>query len=328
VPHYLSRYLCRHLCALLASLLFVFGGAHAAKKTVHFYNDIAGSPQMAVDADSGQVLWKETYKPYGERINSSPASATGRGKNELYFHGKQVESLEGGVKLQYFGARYYDPSIGRFMGVDPLGFDEKNVHSFNRFAFANNNPYKYHDPTGKAGECQHSRNCGGFGGYDGSDRTLGVLTAQSLGFGAAAGEIFDMALPGLAGAAVVKVFSLAASARSGPQLFRNIAPNTDSRSARLFPASDVQRFGYNGRLDYVVTETGELVLGRGGHTALANGQNVLAAGEVKFVGGSVRSINNQSGHYRPSGSSAQNAAEGAFQKAGFESAGKYVEGGF
>jgi RHS repeat-associated protein len=122
--------------------------AHAAKKTVHFYNDISGSPQLAVDADSGQVLWKETYKPYGERINNSPASASGQGNNQLYFHGKQQEALNGGVTIQYFGARYYDPSIGRFMGVDPVHFIPPNVHSFNRFAYGNNNPYRYKDPDG------------------------------------------------------------------------------------------------------------------------------------------------------------------------------------
>ena len=45
-------------------------------------------------------------------------------------------------------ARYYDPVIGRFYSNDPQGF--RDVHSFNRFAYANNNPYKYVDPDGEA----------------------------------------------------------------------------------------------------------------------------------------------------------------------------------
>jgi RHS repeat-associated protein len=140
----------RQLLLTLASaaLLLAYSSADAAKKTVHFYNDISGSPQMAVDADRGQVLWKENYKPYGERINNAPASSTGTGKNTLYFHGKQTEPLNGGVTLSYFGARYYDPSIGRFMGVDPVHFVPPNVHSFNRFAYGNNNPYRFKDPDG------------------------------------------------------------------------------------------------------------------------------------------------------------------------------------
>ncbi len=47
-------------------------------------------------------------------------------------------------------ARYYDPVIGRFYSNDPLGF--RDVHSFNRYAYANNNPYKYTDPSGAIAE--------------------------------------------------------------------------------------------------------------------------------------------------------------------------------
>ncbi|WP_435274237.1 RHS repeat-associated core domain-containing protein [Psychrobium sp. nBUS_13] len=48
-------------------------------------------------------------------------------------------------------ARYYDPVIGRFYSNDPVGF--RDVHSFNRYVYANNNPYKYTDPTGKVAVC-------------------------------------------------------------------------------------------------------------------------------------------------------------------------------
>jgi hypothetical protein len=44
-------------------------------------------------------------------------------------------------------ARYYDPVIVRFYSNDPVGF--RDIHSFNRYAYANNNPYRYIDPDGK-----------------------------------------------------------------------------------------------------------------------------------------------------------------------------------
>ncbi len=50
-------------------------------------------------------------------------------------------------------ARYYDPEIGRFMGMDPAGVlanVESNPQMFNRYAYGNNNPYKYVDPDGRA----------------------------------------------------------------------------------------------------------------------------------------------------------------------------------
>ena len=56
--------------------------------------------------------------------------------------------------LSYMQARYYDPAIGRFYGNDPVGFLDHAqrgnlIHGFNRYAYANNNPYKYTDPDGE-----------------------------------------------------------------------------------------------------------------------------------------------------------------------------------
>ena len=40
----------------------------------------------------------------------------------------------------------YIPALAR---VDPKRFDESNPHSFNRYAYANNNPYRFVDPDGR-----------------------------------------------------------------------------------------------------------------------------------------------------------------------------------
>lgn len=48
--------------------------------------------------------------------------------------------------------RYYDPVIGRFYSNDPVGFTPSNPMMFNRYAYANNNPYKYVDPDGRQSE--------------------------------------------------------------------------------------------------------------------------------------------------------------------------------
>ena len=45
-------------------------------------------------------------------------------------------------------ARYYDPSLGRFLSIDAAGFDDSNPQSFNSYAYANNNPHRYVDPDG------------------------------------------------------------------------------------------------------------------------------------------------------------------------------------
>lgn len=109
----------------------------------YFHNDLSGSPQLATNA-AGAVVWKENYRPYGERINNPAGS---NANNKLWFAGKPFDAATG---LSYMGARYYDPVLGRFVGTDPKGFDEGNIHSFNRYAYANNNPYKFVDPDGKS----------------------------------------------------------------------------------------------------------------------------------------------------------------------------------
>jgi RHS repeat-associated protein len=112
-----------------------------ADTVTYFHNDISGSPMAASDA-AGNLLWKENYKPYGEKLNQSAPSSS----NKIGYHGKPFDDDTG---LSYMGARYYDPVLGRFMGVDPVDFQTSNLHSFNRYTYANNNPYKYVDPDGR-----------------------------------------------------------------------------------------------------------------------------------------------------------------------------------
>ncbi|MBU2224170.1 MAG: RHS repeat-associated core domain-containing protein, partial [Gammaproteobacteria bacterium] len=56
------------------------------------------------------------------------------------------------LSLTYMQQRYYDPVIGRFYSNDPVGFTASNPMMFNRYAYGNNNPYKYTDPTGETAE--------------------------------------------------------------------------------------------------------------------------------------------------------------------------------
>lgn len=131
---------------LLAATFSLLGAlvpsACAAAETItYFHNDIAGTPLLATDA-AGAVVWKENYQPYGQRLNNPAAAAD----NRLGFTGKPFDASTG---LSYLGARYYAPGLGRFMGIDPAEVNPEDVHSFNRYAYANNNPYRHVDPDGR-----------------------------------------------------------------------------------------------------------------------------------------------------------------------------------
>ena len=130
----------KQVLGLLGGLLLMLP-AMATESVTYYHNDVAGTPMLATDA-AGNLLWKETYLPYGKKQTNEPASV----ENRIGYAGKPYDTATG---LSYMGARYYDPLTGRFTGVDPKGFDQANLQSFNRYAYANNNPYKFVDPDGR-----------------------------------------------------------------------------------------------------------------------------------------------------------------------------------
>lgn len=116
-------------------LVLVWLCSHSAcSETVYVHSDILGSPIMETNS-SGTVTSRSHYKPFGEALEGM--------KKGVGYTGHLNDK---DLKLTYMQARYYDPVIGRFYSNDPLGF--RDVHSFNRYAYANNNPYKYTDPDG------------------------------------------------------------------------------------------------------------------------------------------------------------------------------------
>ena len=125
---------------LIAALgLSATGEALAARTTTYFSTDGLGSVVAATN-ETGAVLWRKDYAPYGEQLDTSNSS------ERLAYTGKQHDSVTG---LTNFGARQYDPEIGRFLSLDPIGFIKENPMSFNRYAYASNNPYRYVDPDGQ-----------------------------------------------------------------------------------------------------------------------------------------------------------------------------------
>ena len=79
------------------------------------------------------------YLPWGESMYKQKA---GEWSTEYLYTGQEQDPL---TDLYYYGARYYDPSIGLFLNIDPL----TNLYpGFSAYSYVANNPIKYHDPTG------------------------------------------------------------------------------------------------------------------------------------------------------------------------------------
>ena len=60
-----------------------------------------------------------------------------------------VQKHAGEPAVRKLQQRYYDAGIGRFLPVDPVTAYEKPGQNFNRYWYANDNPYKFTDPNGR-----------------------------------------------------------------------------------------------------------------------------------------------------------------------------------
>jgi len=130
------------LFKLILVITALLGGLSNAETITYMHTDALGSPVAATD-ESGNVLWREHYSPFGAKLDNSEQSKG----NDVGYTGHQFDNDTG---LVYMQARYYDPLIGRFYSNDPVGYTAANpVMSFNRYMYVNNNPYKYTDPSGQ-----------------------------------------------------------------------------------------------------------------------------------------------------------------------------------
>ena len=102
----------------------------------YIHTDGLRSPVAETDA-SGAVIGssRNRYEPYGKTL--MPA------KQGPGYAGHVTDEKTG---LSYMQQRYYDPIAGRFLSTDPVA---ANPASFNRYWYANNNPYGNIDPDGR-----------------------------------------------------------------------------------------------------------------------------------------------------------------------------------
>ncbi|WP_146095491.1 RHS repeat-associated core domain-containing protein, partial [Xanthomonas theicola] len=87
---------------------------------------------------AGQVVDRTHYAPYG--------AAIGKTIDGIGYAG---HAMNAGTGLVYMQQRYYDPAIPRFLSVDPVTADSATGGNFNRYWYANNNPYRFSDPDGR-----------------------------------------------------------------------------------------------------------------------------------------------------------------------------------
>jgi RHS repeat-associated protein len=134
----------------LARIDSVAGGDGASLGEVrHLHTDHLGTPRELTDS-AGRVVWAAQYRAWGNVLRvveedfaaSAPAAERAfiEAAQPIRFQGQYYDNETG---LHYNRFRYYDPDVGRFASIDPIGF----VGGTNMYRYASN-PLGWIDPLG------------------------------------------------------------------------------------------------------------------------------------------------------------------------------------
>jgi RHS repeat-associated protein len=120
---------------------YSIGSQHIAAKvngTFYYFGYDALGSQVVVLNNSGNIVGSQLYGPYG-----NPRYSSGTLPTSIGFTGQRFDSVTG---LNYYVARYYDPTIGQFLSAD---LKQGNAQGVDPYAYVGGNPETRTDPTGQ-----------------------------------------------------------------------------------------------------------------------------------------------------------------------------------
>ena len=110
-------------------------------KSIYFAKDHLGTIRTTIN-DYSEIENAADYYPYGEEITGRSVVYPNCTSAKYKFTGKERDTENG---YDYFGARYYDSRIGRWLQIDPLA---NKYPEWNPYNYVKNNPSNLIDPNG------------------------------------------------------------------------------------------------------------------------------------------------------------------------------------
>jgi RHS repeat-associated protein len=110
------------------------------------YTDHLGNVRVSYIVTNNvlNILEENNYYPFG--MKHSPCNESLPSSYKYKYNGKELQD-ELGLNMYDYGARNYDPALGRWMNVDPLA---EEFPSWSPYSFVFNNPLRFVDPDGMA----------------------------------------------------------------------------------------------------------------------------------------------------------------------------------
>ena len=172
-----------------------------------YHNDHLGGVNVITDSSGARCQLNE-YDPWGG-VSRSEGATPGTPATCDPTHRFTGQELDAETGLYYYGGRYYDPEISRFISADPFVPRPGNPQTLNRYSYTLNNPVRYIDPSGYFYMSKSSSN-GPFGGGI-FGMIMGVLaTVMTQGAGA------PLILAGAIGGFTAAAFNVAGTSGVNP----------------------------------------------------------------------------------------------------------------
>jgi RHS repeat-associated protein len=115
-------------------------------KYVYQYKDHLGNVRLSYDKNL-QIQEENNYYPFGLRQEGYNIVKNSTNAGLKYkFNGKELQD-ELGLNMYDYGARNYDPALGRWMNIDPLA---EKMRRWSPYNYCFDNPMKFVDPDGMA----------------------------------------------------------------------------------------------------------------------------------------------------------------------------------
>ena len=133
---------------------FIYYDVNVGTFSRYYYGVNTRGDIIALYNSSGTVLALYDYDAYGNPISVTNSSGTPITSdtalahlNPLRYRGYVYDTETG---LYYLQSRYYDPVTCRFINADAYMSTGQGITGNNMFAYCNNNPVNYSDPSGRS----------------------------------------------------------------------------------------------------------------------------------------------------------------------------------